>query len=135
MINVSRWTVRWTFLLVLVLVGSLQVGCKSSGIQTANLGSADPGGTQFASTGSIPDTNNVAVPRDVAVPKGLDLLQVGDSMTIEFTDLPVPVTSREERIKEDGTVSLMEGKTFVAAGKTRGQLKRRFTTFTSHGTT
>lgn len=123
MSKVSRLGVRLSFLLTLVLVGSLQVGCKSSGIQTANVGSSDPGGAQFASAGPVRDTNNVAVPR------GLDLLNVGDSMNIEFTDLPVPVSSREERIKEDGTVSLMEGKTFVAAGKTRGQLEKEIHDF------
>jgi protein involved in polysaccharide export with SLBB domain len=126
MINVSRLTVRWAFLLALVLVGSLQMGCKSSGIQTANVGSADPGGTQFASAAAAPDTNG---PPPSYVPREIDLLRVGDSMTIEFSDLPVPVTSREERIKEDGTVSLMEGKTFVAAGKTRGQLEREIHDF------
>jgi polysaccharide export outer membrane protein len=54
----------------------------------------------------------------------LDRLHVGDVMTIDFSDLPVLVSSREERIKEDGTVTLMEGKSFVAAGKTRGELER-----------
>ena len=50
-------------------------------------------------------------------------------MNIEFSDLPVLVSSREERIKEDGTVTLMEDKTFVAAGKTRGQLEREIHDF------
>jgi polysaccharide export outer membrane protein len=34
------------------------------------------------------------------------------------------MTPRDERIKEDGTVTLLEGKTFTAAGKTRGQLEK-----------
>jgi len=50
-------------------------------------------------------------------------------MTIEFSDMPVVVTSREEHIKEDGTVTLMEGKSFVAAGKTRGQLEKEIHDF------
>jgi polysaccharide export outer membrane protein len=49
---------------------------------------------------------------------------VGDVLTIELTDLPVTFPTREERIKEDGTITLLEGKTFMAAGKTRGQLER-----------
>lgn len=53
-----------------------------------------------------------------------DLLHVGDVLTIEFTDMPTPFLPREERIKEDGTITLLEGKTFTAAGKTRGQLER-----------
>jgi polysaccharide export outer membrane protein len=121
MIKVSRLAARWALLSVLVCIGLLQVGCKSSGIQTADVGSADPGGTQFASVGALPQTNASS---PSSVPKDLDLLHIGDVMTIEFSDLPVLVSSREERIKEDGTVTLMENKTFLAAGKTRGQLER-----------
>jgi protein involved in polysaccharide export with SLBB domain len=53
----------------------------------------------------------------------LDLLHVGDVLTIEFTDTAVTFLPREERIKEDGTITLLEGKTFTAARKTRGQLE------------
>jgi protein involved in polysaccharide export with SLBB domain len=38
--------------------------------------------------------------------------------------MPAPFTPRDERIKEDGTITLLEGKTFNAAGKTRGQLEK-----------
>jgi len=54
----------------------------------------------------------------------IDLLHVADTLTIEFTDMPVAFTPREERIKEDGTITLLEQKSFVAAGKTRGQLEK-----------
>jgi protein involved in polysaccharide export with SLBB domain len=126
MMKVIRLTARWSLLFVLVLVGSLQTGCKSSGIQTANLGSGEPTGTQLASTSAVLNTNASLMP---SVPKDLDLLHVGDVMNIEFSDLPVMVGSREERIKDDGTVTLMEDKTFVAAGKTRGQLEKEIHDF------
>jgi polysaccharide export outer membrane protein len=45
-------------------------------------------------------------------------------LTIELTDTAVTFLPREERIKEDGTITLVEGKTFTAAGKTRGQLEQ-----------
>jgi protein involved in polysaccharide export with SLBB domain len=54
----------------------------------------------------------------------MDLLHVGDNVTIEFSDTAVPFTPKDDRIKEDGTITLLEGKTFVAAGKTRGQLEK-----------
>ena len=126
MIKVSRSALRWASLLVLLSVGFLQVGCKSSGIQTANVGSGEPSGTPLATTGSLRDTNVTSSP---IVREGIDSLHVGDVMTIDFTDLPVSVSSREERIKEDGTVTLMENKTFVAAGKTRGQLEKEIHDF------
>jgi polysaccharide export outer membrane protein len=59
----------------------------------------------------------------------LDLLHVGDVITIEFSDMPASILPREERIKEDGTVTLLEGKTFAAARKTRGQLEREIHDF------
>jgi len=121
MINVSRLAGRWGILVMLLSVALLQTGCKSSGIETANVGAGDPGGAHLASVGSVPGTNAVPLP---AVNKGLDALHVGDVLTIEFSDLPVPVASREERIKEDGTVTLMESKVFKADGKTRGQLEQ-----------
>jgi len=54
----------------------------------------------------------------------LDALHVGDTLTIEFSDMPAAMQPREERIKEDGTITLLEQKVFVAAGKTRGQLEK-----------
>jgi protein involved in polysaccharide export with SLBB domain len=51
-------------------------------------------------------------------------LHVGDTLTVEFSDMPAAMPSREERIKEDGTITLLEQKAFVAAGKTRGQLEK-----------
>jgi len=121
MINVSRLAGRWGVLVLLLAVALLHTGCKSSGIETAKVGAADPGGAQLASVGSVVDTNALAFPTPG---KGLDALHVGDVLTIEFSDLPVMVTPREERIKEDGTVTLMEGKVFKADGKTRGQLEQ-----------
>ena len=121
MINVSRLAGRWGILVLLLSVALLHTGCKSSGIETANVGAADPGGAPLASVGPVADTNAAPLP---PLREGLDTLHVGDVLTIEFSDLPVPVGSREERIKEDGTVTLMESKVFKADGKTRGQLER-----------
>jgi polysaccharide export outer membrane protein len=119
MINVSRLALRWGALVVFLAIGLFETGCQSSKIEAANVGSGEPAGTQFASAGSVGDTN--IAPRSRSE---LDRLHVGDVMTIDFSDLPVVVSSREERIKEDGTITLMEGKSFVAAGKTRGELER-----------
>jgi len=110
MINVSRLAGRWGLVCVLLAVGWLGAACKTP--SNSSLG-GDPSGAQLASVSPVGATNDSA-----------DLLHVGDSVTVEFSDTPVPFTPRDERLKEDGTITLLEGKTFMAAGKTRGQLEK-----------
>lgn len=112
MINVRRLAGRWGILCLLVAVGWLAAGCKT-GDGSGNAGTPEPGGKQFASVSPLASTND-----------SIDLFHVGDSVTIEYSDIPVPSVPRDERIKEDGTITLLEGKTFTAAGKTRAQLEK-----------
>jgi polysaccharide export outer membrane protein len=54
-----------------------------------------------------------------------DMLSKGDMLMIRFSDLiSNPLPPIEQRIKENGTIMLMENQTFVAAGKTRGDLEQ-----------
>lgn len=113
MSNVSRFAGRWGAVWVLLFLGWFQAGCKT--------GAPESTGTQFASVapvtaGAAPDSSGGA--------ESIDALHVGDVLTIEFSDMAIPTIPREERIKEDGTITLLEGKTFTAAGKTRGQLEK-----------
>jgi polysaccharide export outer membrane protein len=55
---------------------------------------------------------------------GYEVLKNGDLVTILFSDLPVPTAPLEERVKDDGTITLVYNQTFMAAGKTRGALER-----------
>ena len=52
------------------------------------------------------------------------MLRVGDSLTITFTDTPVPIPTFDEKIKDDGTITLTLNQTFKAAGKSRGDLEK-----------
>jgi len=122
MIKVSRLAVRWGFVGVLCAIGLVQMGCKTGGAGAVNSGTPDPSQAKFATTIPIERTNNITDPTGTS--ETLDKLHVGDVLTIELTDTPIAFLPREERIKEDGTVTLIEGKTFVAAGKTRGQLEQ-----------
>src|SRR5512133_158881 len=61
---------------------------------------------------------------DPAVSTPLDTISVGEAITINFSDLPIIVPPVEERVKEDGTITLLQNQTFVAAGKTRRQLEK-----------
>jgi polysaccharide export outer membrane protein len=53
-----------------------------------------------------------------------EVLRVGDSLTVSFTDTPQTIPSFEEKIKEDGTITLTLNQTFKAEGRTRGELER-----------
>jgi polysaccharide export outer membrane protein len=53
-----------------------------------------------------------------------EVLRVGDSLTIIFTDTPVQIPNFDEKIREDGTIKLTLDKTFNAAGKTPGDLEK-----------
>ena len=53
----------------------------------------------------------------------IDIFHPGDTFLVNFTDLPMPVQPIQDRVKEDGTITLLQNQTFVAAGKTRRQLE------------
>lgn len=122
MINVRRLAGWWCIVCSLLAVGWLGTGCKTGASDSSAGGIPDPNGARFASVQPLAGTNLVAEPGSGH--ESIDALHVGDILTIELTDMPQTVLPREERIKEDGTVTLLEGKTFVAAGKTRGQLEK-----------
>jgi len=55
----------------------------------------------------------------------MDSIRAGDTLRINFSDLPIVVQSpMEERVRDDGTITLLENQTFTAAGKNRGQLEK-----------
>ncbi len=53
-----------------------------------------------------------------------EVFRVGDSLTVTFTDMPTPIPPFEEKIKEDGTITLTLNQIFKADGKTRGSLDK-----------
>lgn len=122
MIKVSRLS-GW-FFSVFMLCGLVltQTGCQTP---HAGAGSPDSDQTKLATTTPVDST----APAARSDNDSRDLLRVGDVITIEFTDMPSVMLPREERIKEDGSLTLLEGKTFIAAGKTRGQLEREIHDF------
>ena len=92
-------------------------GCAS---HPSNVGASEPesGGAALAgSPRSLMDTNGSMS----EVP-----LRVGDQLTIMFSDLPGPTSQSvfEDKIKDDGTVTLLLNQNFTAANKTRGELEK-----------
>jgi protein involved in polysaccharide export with SLBB domain len=55
---------------------------------------------------------------------GTELIHVGDSLVIIFSDLPNPAPPIEEQVRDDGTITLLLNQTFNVVGKTRGELAR-----------
>jgi len=53
-----------------------------------------------------------------------ELLRAGDPILVTFSDLPIVTQPFEERIKDDGTITLLNNQVFKAADKTRGELER-----------
>jgi protein involved in polysaccharide export with SLBB domain len=107
--TVKKWADRWVQWCGALGVLLLLVGCQSN----------SPNGDfskMGAAGGAADGTNSVATP--------MDLISVGDTLMISFADLPIVTLPEEQRVKEDGSISLMQNQNFEAKGKTRGQLER-----------
>src|ERR1019366_5833834 len=81
----------------------------TSGTSPATAPAAKPVAVSAAASGSVSDA---------------EVLRVGDSLTITFTDTPVTIPNFDEKIREDGTITLTLNKTFKADGKSRGELEK-----------
>ncbi len=101
---VRKGSGSWAFVSALLLSCFFMVGCKSS--HPTNQPPSSVQATNAASTAIV------------------DLIHVGDSLQITFTDLPAPVPPFEDKVKEEGTITLMLNQTFVVTNKTRGDLER-----------
>lgn len=94
----KQWTTIARSLLALMGVAMVAVlaGCGSTG------GSKDTTGSDISPTA----------------------LRPGEALMVTFTDTVTTIQPFEGRIREDGTVTLMENQQFTAAGKTAGQLEK-----------
>ena len=52
-----------------------------------------------------------------------EVFRIGDPVTVTFSDTPQTIPRFEERVKEDGTITLLWNEPFDAAGKTPGELE------------
>jgi polysaccharide export outer membrane protein len=148
--NVGKQLGRWSAVCGLVLAGFCLSGCRtqspeqqfaevppvlggSSGASQGAAPAVKPTADSAAVPVAVPATTSVAAPAAVTVATDgtgseAELLRVGDSLTITFTDTPVTLPVFEEKIKEDGTITLTLNKTFKAAGKTVGDLQKEIRT-------
>jgi polysaccharide export outer membrane protein len=136
--NVGNRLGRWGALCALLVGGLHLAGCRTQSPeqQFAELppGLAAASGTSpLAASATTPAAASATTPvaAPAAVPTStngsspeVEVLRVGDSVTITFMDTPVVIPASEEKIKEDGTITLTLNQTFQAAGKTPGDLAK-----------
>jgi protein involved in polysaccharide export with SLBB domain len=108
------WAVRWGAWVGLAVAGLFLAGCHSGG---------DP---RFADVPGLigqPAGAPAPAPSMADIP-GTDpyKLRKMDALTIIFSDLPYSQPAIEDRIREDGTLTLIQNQTFKVEGKTRGEL-------------
>lgn len=140
--NIGKHLGRWGAVCGLLWAGFGLSGCRTQSPEQ-QFAELPPALTTALSTNPVvapatapvpttpPATNPVAVPvvSSAAIPAatkggGLEpeVLRVGDSLTITFADTPTLIPPFEEKIKEDGTITLLQNQTFAAAGATLGDL-------------
>jgi protein involved in polysaccharide export with SLBB domain len=100
-----------SLLLGLLLISGCQSGGSGSG-GTTSLGAATGAG----------GTNSTGTNAPLGFPG--EILKAGDILTISFSDLPTSSPAFQERVNDDGTITLQYSETFKAAGKTRQQLQQ-----------
>lgn len=143
MILASKLAGRWGVVGGLMLVGLFLAGCKGDGRDPrfsdlpgfpaatapvqANPVPATPAGATVAPVAAKPVGITIPAAPGPGMQRGhehiiVDVLNPGDAVTISITDIPVPIPEIQDRIKDDGTITLLQNQTFVAKGKTRGAL-------------
>ncbi len=125
--NVRTVLGPWIAFCALALGFFLVQGCATSNPEGTF---AEVPGVHVAGAGngvaSAPTTPVAAAPVPASPNSEWEVIHRGESLTVTFSDLPsgsnLPVF--EERVKEDGTITLYLNQVFVAADKTRGQLEK-----------
>jgi len=139
----------WGVLSALILGILSFVGCQSDSPQSSGAKFAEvpgmpsnptpspatmnPGATNVSAVRPVANTNPSPMPNPAPPPLptgrildagGFDMITVGDSLKVSFSDInPVPPPI-EENVKEDGTITLLHHQSFVVAGKKRGDLEK-----------
>jgi polysaccharide biosynthesis/export protein VpsN len=142
--NLGRQLGSWGAVCGLVFLALCMSGCQTQhqqqGQQFAEVptnlapASSPAPAASVASNPAPSATTPVAVSAARAVPVSTvtsgsgaeaEILRVGDSLTVVFTDTPIQIPNFDEKIKEDGTITLHLDKTFKAAGLSRGELEKK----------
>jgi len=103
------------------------LGCRHDPVQAINPNApyrfpGEPAPTQFASNDPSGLPGQFAPGADAA--REGNALRIGEKLNVSFSDIPQPgLNPHEQRIRDDGTITLPHNITVQAAGKTLGQLE------------
>src|SRR5689334_10024558 len=112
----------------LLVAGLLFVGCQTSRVES---GYSEVPGMETAATGATPSGSPVtAASPSVAAnsasgtnAESYEIIQPGNILLITFGDLPPPQPpAMDQRVRDDGTITLLYNQVFHAAGKRIGDL-------------
>lgn len=116
--RVSKFVRRWGALGGVFSVLIFSAGCKT--------GSGDPKFSDAvgAADPSTPVGQPVGAPASgSSINDSADIIHAQDALTITLSDLPYLQPPIEDRVKDDGTIKLIENQTFQVAGKRRGDVE------------
>jgi len=132
MTKASKFLGHWGAVCGLLVAGLFLAGCRGSGGSDQRF-SELPGVTApvhqapFTSTTTAKATptasSNLAPASGGTDLTTTEVLYPGEPIIVTITDIPTPVQPYDDQIKADGTITLIESQTFMAAGKTRRQLE------------
>jgi len=102
-------------------MGLFLIGCKS-GAGSSSFTETDGKGSQAGVAGTNATRSSASAPLGTAGNDSLDIIRVQDLLTVLMTDTPVLLPVFEDRVKDDGTITLTENQKFNVVGKNRGEL-------------
>jgi protein involved in polysaccharide export with SLBB domain len=133
MTNVTQHMGFWGGWSGILLAALVLAGCRTGGADPrfadlpglTEAPAPAPDAVPSAGTPATPATFTNSAPTPVTDSGSeRETLQKGDAISISFSDLPIPQADFQDRIKQDGTITLLQNQTFVAEGKTRRELEK-----------
>jgi protein involved in polysaccharide export with SLBB domain len=115
--QITRWSTLWLGLGA--MMGWLLVGCQSQDNEVKF--------TPITGDGSVPATNTAPMPGPASEPEIGGRFAIGDLVKVTFSGTIGVIQPHEERIKDDGSITLPHIGAIKADGKTAGELQKAIT--------
>lgn len=121
--RVSKSIGSWVGVFGLLFASIFLAGCQTNSQQYYDTADLTEPGPVAAANG----TTKVGTPTSAAAAQAArsdEMINVGDTLIIIFSDTPAPYQPFEIKVPQEGTITLLFNKVFIAAGKTPSQLER-----------
>lgn len=125
--KVARKLGHWGAVCGLFVGALILAGCQTGSDESFADLPPVPGASSVAPAAGPASAENASAAAAVAhklAPDSPEIIKVGDVLTVMFMDMPSPPTPTAIKVREDGTITLLLNLTFLAAGKTSGDLER-----------